>query len=91
MQSRLAYDTITQVKTDKETTIILGKKIYNQLTGDIEKEAQTKYDVLEVQNRIERLQEEIVKLQALQDRVDMKDFNSVEDKRTPETKLSKGK
>ena len=79
---RILYDEIKQVRQDSGDEIRLVKKVYSTITGEVEQEVESFIDMQTLAARIATLQEEIIRLQALQSKLSAKSFDVVEDKRT---------
>jgi len=88
---QLKYDGVKEVQTDLGTEIFLRKKVYNQDTGELDREIDIPFDPSVIPERIAALQAEIVKLQGLQTTVSAKSFDVVEDKRTTVDPVKTGK
>jgi hypothetical protein len=79
---QLKYDGVKEVQTDIGTEIFLRKKVYNQDTGELDREIDIPFDPSAIPDRIAALQTEIDKLKSLQTKITENNFDTVEDKRT---------
>ncbi len=77
----IKYDKVKQVRTDRENLIVLISDIYDRHTGEFAREEETMIDADIIAERIVKLQDEIVRLEALQVKIINDDFDVVEDKR----------
>ena len=83
-ETQFRYNKLKKLMTDNEKKIILVSTKYDRETGEPE-DVENLFDPTIIPDRIKALQNEVIELQELQNKIENEELDEVEDKRQIKT------